>query len=74
MDRKNMSPRQLKVLDACRNGWFMSGLYKAIFDGHEHSFWADSPRILFRDVDRWFGGHERHHAESHLLVKCVRAA
>lgn len=71
---RNMDRRQRKVFDACRNGWFMSGEYRALFDGHERRFWADSPNILFKDVDRWFSTHEQHHEDSHLLVKCVRAA
>ena len=71
---KNMGRRQRKVHDACRNGWFMSGEYRAIMDGHERSFNADSKRLLFKDVDKWFSSHEQNHADSHLLVKCVRAA
>ena len=52
----------------------MSGEYRALFDGHERRFWADSPKMLFNDVDQWFSAHEQNHADSHLLVKCVRAA
>ena len=45
---KDMSKRQRKVLDACNNGWFMSGEYRALMDGHERRFWADraEPRGL----------------------------
>ena len=64
---KDMSKRERKVLDACHNGWFMSGEYRAIMDGHERSFNADSKRLLFKDV-------EQNHADSPLLVKCVCAA
>lgn len=71
---KNMGRRQRKVREACHNGWFMSGEYRALFDGHERRFWADSPSILFNDVDQWFSAHEQNHVDSHLLVKCVRAA
>lgn len=71
---KDMNRRQRKVLDACYNGWFMGGEYRAFVDGHQHSFWADSKQLLFNDVDKWFSSHEQNHAESPLLVKCVRAA
>lgn len=71
---KDMNRRQRKVLDACHNGWFMGGEYRALMDGHEHSFWADSKQLLFKDVDQWFSSHEQNHADSPLLVKCVRAA
>lgn len=71
---KGMDRRQRKVLDACHNGWFMSGEYRASFDDHERRFWADSKQLLFNDVDKWFSSHEQNHAESPLLVKCVRAA
>ena len=63
---KDMSKRERKVLDACHNGWFMSGEYRAIMDGHERSFNADS--------NEWFSSHEQNHADSPLLVKCVCAA
>ncbi len=71
---KDMNRRQRKVLDACHNGWFMGGEYRALMDGHERSFWADSKQLLFKDVDQWFSSHEQNHADSPLLVKCVRAA
>ena len=68
-----MSERERKVFDACYNGWFMGGHYTAKFEGHERDFWADSLRILWNQVDRWFASHEEHHADDHLLVKCVAA-
>ncbi len=74
MKVKDMNSRQRKVYDACSNGWFMSGQYRARFDEHERTFWADSPRLLYRDVDQWYSDHEANHAESHLLVTCVKAA
>ena len=74
MKIKNLSRLQKKVLDACMDGWFMSGEYRALFDGHERRFWADSPKMLYNDVDQWFSAHEQNHADSHLLVNCVRAA
>ena len=36
---KNMGRRQRKVREACHNGWFMSGEYRALFDNHERRFW-----------------------------------
>ena len=74
MKVKNLNKRQRKVLNACFDGWFMSGEYRAIFDDHERHFSADSPVILFKDVDRWYASHEANHGDSHLLVKCVKAA
>ena len=71
---KEMNKRERKVLDACHNGWFMSGEYRALMDGHERRFWADSKDILFKDVDEWFSSHEQNHEDSFLLVKCERAA
>ena len=43
MKIKNPSRLQKKVLDACMDGWFMSGEYTAMFDNHRRSFEADSP-------------------------------
>ena len=68
-----MSERERKVFDACYNGWFMSGRYTAEFEGHNRVFFADSVRILWNQVDKWFAEHEEHHAHDHLLVKCVAA-
>ena len=68
---KDMSKRERKVLNACHNGWFMSGEYLALVDGHERRFWKG---LLFKDVDEWFSSHEQNHADSPLLVKCVCAA
>jgi hypothetical protein len=45
-----------------------------MFDNHRREFWADSKKILFNDVDKWFTSHEENHADAHLLVKCVKAA
>ena len=73
MKIRDLSRLQKKVLDACMNGWFMSGEYRAIMDGHERSFNADSKRLLFKDVDKWFSSHEQNHADSPLLVKYVAA-
>ena len=69
----DMNDRQLKVFTSVYNGWYMGGKYRAILDGHEKLFWADSLPILFNDVDQWFVRHERRHADDHLLVKCVEA-
>ena len=74
MSTKDLNERQRKVLTACRNGWFMSGTYRALFDEHERRFEADSPTILYRAVDEWYSAHEENHADSHLLVKCEMAA
>jgi hypothetical protein len=68
-----MCNREIKVCESVRNGWYMSGLYRALVDEHERYFEADSPGILFNEVDGWFLSHERNHADSHLLVKCVEA-
>jgi hypothetical protein len=69
---KDMSRSQRKVLEACRNGWFMSGEYRALFDDHERRFCADSPKMLFHDVDRWYSLHTENHDEAPVLVKCVQ--
>lgn len=74
MKVKEMNSGQRRVFDACSNGWFISGVYAAMFDEHRREFCADSKKILFNDVDKWFASHERHHADAHLLVKCVKAA
>lgn len=71
---KNLSKAQRRVFDACHNGWFVGGQYRAFIDGQEGNFWADSPRLLFRDVDQWISDHDKDPAASHLLVKCVKAA
>ena len=72
MKIKNLSRLQKKVLDACMNGWFMSGEYTATFDNHRRSFEADSPLWLYRDIERWYASHAANHGDSHLLVKCTR--
>ena len=51
MKIKNLSRLQKKVLDACMDGWFMSGEYTAMFDNHRRSFEADSPLWLYRDME-----------------------
>lgn len=74
MNIKNLSKKQRRVFDACHNGWFVGGQYRALIDGQEGNFWADSPRLLFRDVERWISDHDKDPAANHLLVKCVKAA
>ena len=61
MKIKNLSRLQKKVLDACMDGWFMSGEYTAMFDNHRRSFEADSPLWLYRDIERWYGSHAANH-------------
>ena len=68
MKIKNLSRLQKKVLDACMDGWFMSGEYTAMFDNHRRSFEADSPLWLYRDIERWYASHAANHGDSHLLV------
>lgn len=74
MSTKDLNTRQRKVLQACRDGWFMSGVYRARFDNHERRFEADSPTILYRAVDDWYASHQENHADAHLLVTCEKAA
>ena len=71
MKVKNLNDSQRKVYDACRNGWFIGGAYRATIDNHEHHFYADSLSWLFRDVNDWFESHAAHHANSSLLVKSL---
>lgn len=71
---KDMNVLQRKVLDACFNGWYMSGEYAAMFDGHRRIFFADSPRLLYKDVEEWFERHAAHHADAPLVVKCTKVA
>jgi hypothetical protein len=70
---KDLSRSQRRVFDACRNGWFMSGEYRALSGGGEQRFWADSPRLLFHDVDRWYTARTEGDECAHVLVKCVQA-
>lgn len=70
---KDLSQSQRRVFDACRNGWFVGGEYRALFAGHERRFWADSPQLLFHDVNHWYSLHANKHAGAPLLVKCVQA-
>lgn len=69
MKVQNMSDIQRKVYEACRNGWFLGGEYRAKFDNHERKFFADSPRWLFHEVGDWLESHAEHHANANLLVK-----
>ncbi|MCI6681098.1 hypothetical protein [Parafannyhessea umbonata] len=70
---KDMSKRQRRVFDACSNGWFVSGVYTAMFDDHKRDFAVDSLGMLYGGVENWFGEHATNHGDSHLLVKCVKA-
>ena len=42
---KDMSKQQRRVFDACNNGWFVSGVYTAMFDDHKRDFAVDSLEI-----------------------------
>lgn len=70
---KDMSKQQRRVFDACSNGWFVSGVYTAMFDDHKRDFAVDSLGMLYGGVENWFGEHAADHGDSHLLVKCVKA-
>lgn len=69
MSLKNLDDSQRKVYNACRNGWLVGGTYRAIFDNHEHEFFADSPAWLFREVFGWFDSHALHHGDAGIVVK-----
>ena len=71
MKRSDMSDSQRKVYDACRNGWFVGGEYRAMFDGHERRFFADSIGWLYKEVNQWFEGHSARHANAALVVKSL---
>jgi hypothetical protein len=71
---RDMSRRERKVFEACYNGWYLSGEYRAVFFGHERRFEADSLRELTRKVDAWFASHEERHGDDILLVKIAKAA
>ena len=71
MKRSDMSDSQRKVYDACRNGWFVGGEYRAMFDGHERRFFADSIGWLYNEVNQWFESHSAHHANAALVVKSL---
>lgn len=71
MKRSDMSDSQRKVYDACRNGWFVGGEYRAMFDGHERRFFADSIGWLYKEVNQWFESHSARHANAALVVKSL---
>lgn len=68
-----MTPAQKRIYQACTNGWFMGGRYRALLDGHQRDFCADTARILTREIEPWYAKHMQHHGNSPLLVKCVQA-
>lgn len=70
---KDMNPLERKVFEACYNGWYLSGEYRAVFFGHEHRFEADTIRELAREVETWFSSHQEHHGQDILLVKYAKA-
>lgn len=70
---KDMNSIERKVFEACYNGWYLSGEYKAVFFGHERTFEADSIRQLAKEVLAWFLEHAEHHANDILLVKNIKA-
>lgn len=69
MKFKDMNELQKKVFCACCSGWYLGGTYKATFDDHERTFFADSLPWLFHDVQEWLDGHAAHHTGANLLVK-----
>lgn len=66
---KDMSNLERKVFEACYNGWYLSGEYRAVFFGHERRFEAVTIRQLAREVEAWFASHAEHHGNDILLVK-----
>ena len=71
---KDMNRRERKVFEACYNGWYLSGEYRAVFFGHERRFEADTIRQLTKDVSAWFESHAERHGDDILLVKFDKAA
>lgn len=71
---KDMSRLERKVFEACYNGWYLSGEYRAVFFGHERRFEADTMRQLYKEVNEWFASHAEHHGDDILLVKLDKAA
>lgn len=65
-----LNSREHKILLACRNGWWMSGVYEVSFDNHRRTFEADSIPMLFKDVEKWHGKHVENHADASILVRC----
>lgn len=70
---KDMNNLERKVFEACYNGWYLSGEYRAVFFGHERRFEADTIRQLASDVESWFSTHQENHGDDILLVKYARA-
>lgn len=68
-----MNPTQKRIYNACHNGWFMGGHYRALFDDHQRDFYADSAAILAHEIEPWYAKHEQHHVNAPILVKCVQA-
>ena len=68
---KDLNNRERKILRACRDGWWLSGVYEASFDGHRRMFEADSIPMLFRDVAKWHETHVENHADSMPSVPLV---
>lgn len=68
-----MTPAQKHLVDACYNGWYMGGRYRALLGGHQREFFADTVPSLAREIAPWYAKHEQHHSGSPLLVKCVQA-
>jgi hypothetical protein len=71
---KDMDRLERKVFEACYNGWYLSGEYRAVFFGHERRFEADTVRELWSKVECWFESHREGHEQDILLVKFDKAA
>lgn len=67
-----MNHQERKVFDACYNGWFLSGEYRALLGGNESRFEVDSLSQLVREVTAWFNSHAENHGSDWLLVKCAQ--
>ena len=70
---KDMNNLERKVFEACYNGWYLSGQYRAVFFGHERCFEADTIRQLAREGEAWFASHAERHGNDILLVKYDRS-
>jgi hypothetical protein len=66
-----LTDEQKKIRDSVYNGWYMSGTYRAIFDGKHQEIEADSCKSLTKGVSQWLEGMSAAVNDMHLLVKCV---
>jgi hypothetical protein len=69
-----MTKNQKRVLNACRNAWFLSGFYEARVRDMTMTVRCDSIRWLAREVQLWLDQLEESIEDELVYVRYLKAA